>query len=865
LAEVSEKGSGPDNALPRRPARGRWLWLSLVLLAVLFALDRSPLPRAQVQRWSDLLQLGLSTVASGLCALTALREYGRARAYWAMVSLGTLIWAVGQTVWTVQSVALDPFTTFSLADLLFLACSTPFVIAALVRPDRPASSSVGLAYDASLLLVLLLHADAYFVLGELVAGNGEEYQAWQTRLLGIRGVVVLLVFLWLIRSARLPWRRLYEELGLSLALLYGFGAVVNIHLANDRYRPGLMDLGWTVPFLWIALSALDWKTGTEAPPSPSPRVAEPEWRDTRRGTVLALLAVILVPVVHFVSAVLDAPNPTLQRLRGGITLVTTVLVGGLFLLRQLYLLKRVEQTQLEREVSLRSSEERFAKAFRASPAAMSISTFKEGRILDANDRYAELTGYRREELIGRTVAELGLWVDAAEHETLVRSVHERGAPLAGELQYRRKSGEIRAARTSYELVEVGGLACLLGLSEDVSDRRSLEAQLRQAQKMEAVGRLAGGIAHDFNNLLTAILGYTGLMLRRLEPEAPLRHHAQEIQKAGDRAAELTHQLLAFSRKQVLIPQVLDLGVVVTETKNMLRRLIGEDIELVTTTEAPLGAVRADVSQVDQVIVNLAVNARDAMPRGGRLTISLRNVELDEAFAREHAGARTGPHVLLAVSDTGVGMSPETLSHLFEPFFTTKEVGKGTGLGLATVYGIVKQSDGYIAVRTDLGHGSTFEVYLPRVEGAVRPRRLERALTSSRGTETVLLVEDEAGVRRLVQEILESAGYRVLTAASGPEALQQSRDHEGTIHLLLTDVVMPGMSGPQLAERIATTRPGLRTLYTSGHTDDTLGPHGGLPPGMAFVQKPLTPDALADRVRELLDGPAPSSVPRSEPA
>jgi len=485
---------------------------------------------------------------------------------------------------------------------------------------------------------------------------------------------------------------------------------------------------------------------------------------------------------------------------------------------------------------------------------MSISTFPEGRLLDANDRYAELTGFGREELIGRTVAELGLWVDVAEHEALVRSLHEKGSPHDAELQYRRKSGEVRAARTSYELVEVGGEACLLGLSEDVSDRRFLEAQLRQAQKMEAVGRLAGGVAHDFNNLLTAILGYTGLMLRRLPPDDPLRHGAQEIEKAGERAADLTRQLLAFSRKQLLMPQVLDLGVAVAETESMLRRVIGEDIELTTSTEVPLDAVRVDVGQIEQVILNLAVNARDAMPGGGRLTIALRNVTLDEGFARDHPGAKFGPHVLLAVSDTGVGMSPETQSHVFEPFFTTKEVGKGTGLGLATVYGIVKQSDGYIAVRSELGRGSTFEVYLPRVEEAALPLRSERAFTPSRGSETVLLVEDEEAVRNLMREILDSAGYVVLAAASGAEAMRRSRDHAGPIHLLITDVVMPGMSGPQLASQIAAERPGMRILYTSGYPDDALGPHGGLPPGTAFVQKPLTPDDLADRVREVLDAP-----------
>jgi two-component system, cell cycle sensor histidine kinase and response regulator CckA len=861
---VTEASEGrPNLEIARPPARGRWLGMSLALVAVLVVIDRVALPQTQVQRWSDLLQLLLSLGAGALCVYAAARERALGRAFWVLIGLGTLIWAAGQAVWTLESVALHPFATISLSDLLFLACSTPFMIVALVRPDRPASGNLGLAYDASLLLALLLHADAYFVLGELVAGNAEEFQVWQTRLLGLRGAVVLVVFWWLIRSSRSPWRRVFEQIGVAFVLLYGVGAGANLLLAQGLYRPGLQDLVWTIPFLWIGLSAAD-ATPDVAPTSPS-AVAVPEWDDTRRGTVLALLAVILVPALHFVSTSFVSPNATLERLRGTLTLATTVIVGGLFLLRQLHLLRRVEEAQVEREASLRSSEERFEKAFRASPAAMSISTFRERRLLDVNDRFAALTGFGREELIGRTVTDLGLWVDAEEHEALVRSVREGGSPRDAELQYRRKSGEIRTVLTSYVLVEVGGEACLLGLSEDVSDRRFLEAQLRQAQKMEAVGRLAGGIAHDFNNLLTAILGYAGLMLRRLRPGDPLLHEAQEVRKAGERAADLTRQLLAFSRKQVLVPQVVDLGLVVAEIESMLRRVIGEDIELVTRTEAGLWVARVDAGQVGQVILNLAVNARDAMPGGGRLTIALQNVEVDEAFIREHPGAKPGSYVMLRVTDTGVGMSPETQSHVFEPFFTTKEIGKGTGLGLATVYGIVKQSDGYVAVRSGLGLGSTFAVYLPRVAGVARPREPERMMNETRGSETVLLVEDEEAVRRLVREILESAGYAVLDAASGAEAIERSHDHPGPIHLMMTDVVMPGMSGPQLANQITAARPGIRVLYTSGYPDDALGSLGALRPGTAFLQKPVTPDELADRVRQVLDGPAPGPTGPVEPA
>ncbi|HSB60893.1 MAG TPA: PAS domain S-box protein, partial [Vicinamibacteria bacterium] len=509
------------------------------------------------------------------------------------------------------------------------------------------------------------------------------------------------------------------------------------------------------------------------------------------------------------------------------------------------------------EAELRRSEERFEKAFRASPAAMSITTLKQGRILDVNDRYARMTGYRPEELIGRTVAELGLGAESADREAFVRAIEEGGGPRELEFRFRRKSGEVREARTSYVLVEVGGETSVLGLSEDVSERRLLEAQLRQAQKMEAVGRLAGGIAHDFNNLLTAILGYASLLLRRLGPRDPLGHNAREILRASERAADLTRQLLAFSRQQVLVPRVLDLREVVTDVESMLRRLIGEDVELLTTSAPDLGRVKADLGQVEQVIVNLALNARDAMPRGGRLTIGLRNVEVGEGFVREHPGARPGPSVVLAVCDTGAGMSPETQSHVFEPFFTTKEVGKGTGLGLATVYGIVKQSGGYIGVQSELGRGSTFEIYLPRVEEALDGRPEGAPVQVPRGAETILLVEDEEAVRGLVREILEGAGYRVLEAASGDDALQLSGDHAGPIHLMVTDVVMPGMSGPQLVRRMADSRPDMRILYASGYTDDALGPHGVLKPGVAFIQKPWSPDLLAARVREVLDEPGPA--------
>ncbi len=384
-----------------------------------------------------------------------------------------------------------------------------------------------------------------------------------------------------------------------------------------------------------------------------------------------------------------------------------------------------------------------------------------------------------------------------------------------------------------------------------------QSQLTQAQKMEAVGRLAGGIAHDFNNLLMVIMGRAGLLLGSLKLGDPLRQGIDLIQEAAGRAADLTRQLLAFSRKQVLQPASLDLNGVIANLEQMLGRLIGEDVSLVTTLDPALGHVRADPSQIEQVIMNLVVNARDAMPQGGRLSIETSNVELDAAHVRQHAGAHPGPHVMLAVGDTGVGMPSEVQAHIFEPFFTTKEPGEGTGLGLATVYGIVKQSEGYIEVDTEPGRGTTFRIYLPRVDEAPAPARPTAALAQvPHGTETILLVEDEEGVRTLARDVLRANGYTVLDTQHGGEALLACERHAGPIELLMTDVVMPQMSGRELAERLAPLRPEMKVLYMSGYTDDAVVRHGVLDLGTAFLQKPFTPDTLARKVRDVLDAPDP---------
>jgi len=511
---------------------------------------------------------------------------------------------------------------------------------------------------------------------------------------------------------------------------------------------------------------------------------------------------------------------------------------------------------------LRRSEANFRSLVTNAPYGI-CSCDSTGKILDANPAFLELVGATTPtQVIGQHIyslyADNDQWFELADY---LRSA----APFKGLMAEWKRGAATTGVRVSGRAVTNGrkeGVVFEI-FAEDVTERRALEQQLRQSQKMEAVGRLAGGIAHDFNNLLMVISGYSEFLLERLGGEPHLRGPAQEIASASERASSLTRQLLAFSRKQMLAPRIVNLNDIATENLKMLTRMIGEDIDLVMIPGQGLWSVRADSGQIEQVIMNLAVNARDAMPSGGKLTIETANQTLDEEYARFHAPVRPGDYVMFSINDTGVGMDSETQSHIFEPFFTTKGP-KGTGLGLSTVYGIVKQSGGYIWVYSEVGRGTTFKIYLPRVASVgetaaqmTAPAPFQRV---EPGTETILLVEDEANLRYLARQYLEKQGYKVIEAADGAVAMQIAVAHEATIHLLLTDVIMPGMNGRELAQRISEIRPNVKVLYMSGYTENVIGHNGTLEAGVRLLQKPFNLRDLKSKVREVLDAtPTPPEV------
>ncbi len=503
------------------------------------------------------------------------------------------------------------------------------------------------------------------------------------------------------------------------------------------------------------------------------------------------------------------------------------------------------------EEALKQSEQDYHGLFESAHDALLILSPDDERVLDVNKRACEIYGFTKSEFVGMTMESLTKDVPSGK-EQIKQTLAKRDFHSFETVQ-RRKDGSEIFLETNAAVVNYEGQEVLLSINRDITERKLLEDQFRQSQKMEAIGRLAGGIAHDFNNLLTAIIGYSQLALRGIDADNPLLNNFEEIEKAGKRAAVLTNKMLAFSRKQVIQPRILNLNTAIAEIEKMLRRLIGEDIEIAMFLCDKLWLVKADLGQFEQVLMNLVVNARDAMPQGGKLTIETSNVTLDETYARHHLNVTPGEYMMLAVSDTGIGMDGATLSHIFEPFFTTKESGKGTGLGLSTVYGIVNQNCGHIWVYSEPCHGTTFKAYFPRVKDGVESvEQAENPADSIEGIETLMVVEDEDAVRNLVCQILRSSGYNVLEASHGVDALLLLEQQSEPINLIITDVIMPFMSGREFADKAIHKYKDIKVLFMSGYTDEAILPHGVLDPGVAFIQKPFTTANLAAKVRDLLD-------------
>jgi len=515
--------------------------------------------------------------------------------------------------------------------------------------------------------------------------------------------------------------------------------------------------------------------------------------------------------------------------------------------------KRVEE-------ALRKSEELLGKAFHTNQDAININRLADGMYVLINEGLTRMLGYTEGEIVGRTSIELNIWKNLEDRQRLLTELGKSGDVKNFEARFRKKDGNFIYGLMSTSRITLDGVPHILNVTKDITDRRQaeedkakLEGQLQQAQKMESVGRLAGGVAHDFNNMLGVILGHTEMALAQTDPAHPLHADLVEIHKAASRSADLTRQLLGFARKQTVAPKVLDLNMTVTGMLKMLRRLIGEDIHLNWLPFADLWPVKVDPSQIDQILANLCVNARDAISGVGKMTIETENRTLDEDYCALHAGFVPGNYVILAVSDDGCGMNKETLSHLFEPFFTTKGMGKGTGLGLATVYGIVKQNNGFINVYSEPDQGTTFKIYLPRHAGKTGQLQTKGpAVPARRGRETILLAEDEPAILELTTMMLERQGYTVLAASTPGEAIRLAGEYAGEIHLLMTDVVMPEMNGRDLAKNLLSLYPHLRRLFMSGYTADVIAHHGVLDEGVYFIQKPFSIKGLAAKVREALD-------------
>ena len=796
---------------------------------------------------SNLIQLGLGILTILASLQTAFRCGRLGRYFWRLAAISYCLWAIAQAMGTYSDGFRPGFADWWI-NLFFFSWYIPIGLTLLLIEDSDSAAFDWLrAIDLSQAVLFWIAAYAYFFqapphVGEVSPPAGIPYFA-------CCGVITAAFFLRSLTSGSEIASALFRRAGMFLLLTGGLDLLFEYGPGKSLPTGTWFDLLWSLSMLIALVAAATW-TDVETSKLSEPLTA------TVNSRVAAQLFSLLYPVLTLCMAV--------PVVRSHVALASAVVLTSLAgtVLRLLITQHRLLETKealrqdicrrKQAEEAHRQIEERFTKAFRSNPEGIAISTRDDGRILEVNDAYVRMIGYERSELIGHTVNELDIWAPGEREQVLVK-LQERGAIRDYNTKFRSKGGRTKEAQISMEQIQVQDEACLLVSIRDVTESRLMEQKLRAAQKMEAIGRLAGGVAHDFNNVLMIISGSAQIMQASTRNDTPenARYLAQ-IRSATDKAASLTRQLLAFSRQQVLHPTILDLNGIVADLWKLLPRLLGEDVETVLNLASGLGSVNADRGQIEQVIMNLAVNARDAMPEGGKLVLETANVELDSTSAIRHgAEIPAGHYVVLAVTDTGMGMDAETQAKVFEPFFTTKELGKGTGLGLATVYGIVKQSAGYVWVYSEVGKGTAFKVYLPRVPGKADAHRASLSQPVSGGTETILLVEDESGLRELASDFLGSKGYKVLAAGNKQDALQVCNEYDGPIDVMLTDVVMPGGGGPELARAVLQTRPDLRVIYMSGYTDRVLSAEL-VGEKVAFLQKPFSLEHLASKIRSLIN-------------
>ncbi|HKV24904.1 MAG TPA: PAS domain S-box protein [Candidatus Acidoferrum sp.] len=913
---------------------------------------------------SNLLEISASVLAAALCFRASHRARGLARPFWTLIGCAMAIWGVANLGWMYyEFVVHTPAPPGSVVRFLFNSQGI-FLAMVLFLDQEKDSAEFQPEFLLDFTQIAIVFFFLYLGLYYLPLSQGAQPSLTARRLwveFGEVGSILALSCFQVFRARTELQRKLYSSYTAYIALfLAGMG--VSEYFETFRGMPSgtLVDLGWTIPFLWVAVWAAGWQPPAEAPSARSGRDRTLSRVALNNAMFAIAPLIVLVEVAQFpsewqvlrfsllgVSILCFAVRLGISGYREAATAETVrrqtmamdSAVEGISILAedghhiyanaafakmmgyetaqamlgmrwdQIYdpgdiaQLRDDVRTTLLKEGKWTGQVNLRRRDGRTIPVEMSVTALANGvtacighdisaRKEAEKARAAAESRYRTlvEQVAAISyIADLGMsakWhyvspqIEAilgytqeewlADSENWMRFIPKEDHGVVEEaetasLRGERFQAEYRFVKKDGSVVWVNDTAVVVsgsdshpvmeGIIVDITERKLLENQLQQSRRMEAVGRLAGGIAHDFNNLLTIIKGYAELALQRSGIPAELRGDVMQIEGASERASMLIRQLLAFSRRQVLQPKVIDLNAIVVGLDKLLGRLMGEHIEMATHCGTNVGNVRADPAQVEQVIMNLVVNARDAMPKGGRLTVETMNVDLDSTYARDHVTVKPGPYVMLAVSDTGMGMSPETVAHIFEPFFTTKESGKGTGLGLSTVYGIVKQSGGYIWVYSEPGKGTTFKVYLPRVTDAVDGKPAVKEIPgAAKGSETVLLVEDEEAVRELAGRILTAKGYCVVTAKSALEAEQYAAKNGGEIHLLLTDMMMPGMSGRDLAAKITARNPRTRVLYMSGYTDNVLSQGGVLEDGVSFLQKPFTPAVLVQKVRDVLDKP-----------